>query len=73
MACITYGTNKLDTEASFRVPFGIFFVVPVIISVGAWFMHEVCLFLPLLGVVFSLHLHCNQLKTCRAISHRAGF
>lgn len=43
MACITYGTSELKTEASFRIPFGIFFIVPCIISVGAWFMREVCL------------------------------
>ncbi|OAL33785.1 hypothetical protein AYO20_06961 [Fonsecaea nubica] len=40
MACITYGTSKLDTEAAFRIPFGIFFVIPVVVFVGSLFMRE---------------------------------
>ncbi|EXJ60157.1 hypothetical protein A1O7_04309 [Cladophialophora yegresii CBS 114405] len=40
MACITYGTSKLDGEQSFRIPFGIFFIIPCIVAVGAWFMRE---------------------------------
>jgi hypothetical protein len=41
MACITYGTSKLDGQESFRIPFGIFFVIPAVVSVGAYFMREV--------------------------------
>ncbi|KIW10501.1 hypothetical protein PV08_11465 [Exophiala spinifera] len=40
MACITFGTSKLDDESSFRIPFGIFFVIPFVVSIGAWFMKE---------------------------------
>ncbi|KAJ9607528.1 hypothetical protein H2200_007606 [Cladophialophora chaetospira] len=40
MACITYGTSKIDGEASFRIPFGVFFVIPIVVSVGALFMRE---------------------------------
>lgn len=41
MAAITYGTSKIDGTASFRIPFGLFFIVPIIVAVGAWFMVEV--------------------------------
>jgi MFS transporter, SP family, sugar:H+ symporter len=41
MASITYGTSEIKGEGSFRIPFGIFFIIPAIVSVGAWFMVEV--------------------------------
>lgn len=47
MACITFGTSKMESEASFRIPFGIFFIIPFVVSIGAWFMKEVShIFLP---------------------------
>ncbi|OAP57385.1 hypothetical protein AYL99_08123 [Fonsecaea erecta] len=40
MACITYGTSKLSSESAFRIPFGIFFVIPVVVFTGSLFMRE---------------------------------
>lgn len=40
MACITFGTSKIESESSFRIPFGIFFIIPCVVSIGAWFMKE---------------------------------
>lgn len=41
MAAITYGTAKIEGEASFRIPFGLFFVIPFIVGACAYFLSEV--------------------------------
>lgn len=41
MAAITYGTSHIEGERSFRIPFGMFFVVPIIVAAGACFIREV--------------------------------
>ncbi|RVX65996.1 hypothetical protein B0A52_09922 [Exophiala mesophila] len=39
-ALITYGTNKIQGEASFRIPLGLFMVIPVIVFFSVFFMPE---------------------------------
>lgn len=41
MAAITYGTAKIEGEASFRIPFGLFFIIPFIVGCCAFFLSEV--------------------------------
>ncbi|KEF60542.1 uncharacterized protein A1O9_02103 [Exophiala aquamarina CBS 119918] len=40
MASITYGTAKIDGEASFRIPLGLFFIIPLIVGGCAFFLSE---------------------------------
>lgn len=41
MASITYGTAKIEGEASFRIPLGLFFIIPLIVGCCAFFLSEV--------------------------------
>lgn len=41
MASITYGTAKIDGEASFRIPLGLFFIMPLVVGGCAFFLSEV--------------------------------
>ncbi|KIX03630.1 uncharacterized protein Z518_07183 [Rhinocladiella mackenziei CBS 650.93] len=40
MSLITYGTSRMSSEASFRIPLGLFFVIPVVVFAGVWFIPE---------------------------------
>ncbi|OQV11257.1 hypothetical protein CLAIMM_15118, partial [Cladophialophora immunda] len=40
MSIIAYGTSHLEGEASFRIPLGLFFVVPAIVGVSVFFFPE---------------------------------
>lgn len=42
MSLICLGTSKIKNENSFRIPFGIFFVIPTIVFLGTFWMPEVC-------------------------------
>lgn len=55
MACVTYGTSKIDGEVSFRIPFGVFFIILIIVSVGTLFMREVCLLRIFIAIPFYRH------------------
>jgi hypothetical protein len=46
MAIITYGTSQLEGNASFRIPLGLFFVVPSIVGVSIFFIPEVRIYTP---------------------------
>lgn len=34
-------TGSLDSPAAFRIPYGLFYVVPAIVVCGTWFVPEV--------------------------------
>lgn len=41
MACICRGTSDLTDDSSWRIPFGLFYVIPVIVGTLVWFIPEV--------------------------------
>lgn len=41
MALVCRGTSSLKDDRSWRIPFGLFFVIPTIVAVGVWFIPEV--------------------------------
>lgn len=47
--CIARGTSTMTTNAAWRIPMGLFFVVPTIIIGCVWFIPEVCLKRPARG------------------------
>jgi hypothetical protein len=38
---ICFGTSHIDGDASFRIPLGIFFVIPTILFISTFFIPEV--------------------------------
>lgn len=41
MGLICFGTQKLDNDNQWRIPFGLFFIIPTIVACSIWFIPEV--------------------------------
>jgi hypothetical protein len=41
MAVVCRGTSDIQGHDSWRIPFGLFFIVPTIVACGVWFTDEV--------------------------------
>lgn len=42
MAIICRGTSEIIGHASWKIPYGLFFVIPSFLAVGVWWIPEVC-------------------------------
>jgi len=40
MALICQGTSNIKSDAAFRIPLGLFFIIPSILGCGVWFLPE---------------------------------
>ncbi|KAJ3547155.1 hypothetical protein NM208_g1656 [Fusarium decemcellulare] len=40
MSIICFGTQKLDDDRQWKIPFGLFFIIPSIVATGIWFIPE---------------------------------
>lgn len=38
---VARGTGDIQGEASFRIVYGLFFIIPTIVAIGVWFIPEV--------------------------------
>ncbi|KAF4448421.1 sugar transporter, partial [Fusarium albosuccineum] len=41
MSIICFGTQKLNDDRQWKIPFGLFFIIPSIVATGIWFIPEV--------------------------------
>lgn len=41
MSGVCYSTSGMQTAASYRIPFGLFYIVPVLVFCLIWFIPEV--------------------------------
>jgi hypothetical protein len=41
MSIICFGTEKIDDDRQWKIPFGLFFIIPTIVAAGIWFVPEV--------------------------------
>jgi hypothetical protein len=62
MAVVCRGTSDIQGHDSWRIPFGLFFVVPTLVACGVWFTDEVWLDSPVLlsAVPNTLHRRCSS-------------
>jgi MFS transporter, SP family, sugar:H+ symporter len=42
MSIICRATSEIPGNASWRIPYGLFFIIPTLLAVGVWWIPEVC-------------------------------